>query len=77
MGKEATRLTGYPAISIFHDFKYHPKMVIKGGDVDWIYDHLGAYAWVTEFWSPQRAAGLSDYHFIDCLRDHSPEDELR
>ena len=59
MGEEATRLTGYPAISIFHDFKYHPKMVIKGGDVDWIYDHLGAYAWVTEFWSPQRRAGRS------------------
>ncbi len=76
MGEEATRLTGYPAISIFHDFKYHLKMVIKGGDVDWIYDHLGAYAWVTEFWSPQRAAGLSDYHFIDWLRDHSPADEL-
>jgi hypothetical protein len=51
-------------------------MAVKGGDVDWIYDHLGAYAWVTEFWSPQRAAGISDYHFIDCLRDHSPEDEL-
>jgi murein tripeptide amidase MpaA len=76
MGEEATRLTGYPAISIFHDFKYHPKMVIKGGDIDWIYDHLGAYAWVTEFWSPQRAAGLSDYHFIDWLREHSPEDDL-
>ena len=76
MGEEATRLTGYPSISIFHDFKYHPKTVIKGGDVDWVYDHLGIYAWVTEFWSPQRAAGLSDYHFIDWLREHSPEDEL-
>jgi hypothetical protein len=76
MGKEATRLTGYPAISIFHDFKYHPKLVIKGGDVDWVYDHLGAFAWVTEFWSPQRQAGLSDYHFIDWLREHPPEDDL-
>ncbi len=76
MGEEATRLTGYPAISIFHDFKYHPKLVIKGGDVDWVYDHLGAFAWVTEFWSPQRAAGLSDYHAINWIRDHSPEDEL-
>ena len=76
MGEEATRLTGYPAISIFHDFKYHPKQVIKGGDVDWIYDHLGAYAWVTEFWSPQRRAGISDYHFIEWLREHSAEDEL-
>jgi murein tripeptide amidase MpaA len=76
MGKEATRLTGYPAISIFHDFKYHPKLVIKGGDVDWVYDHLGAYAWVTEFWSPQRRAGLEPHHAIDWLREHSPEDEL-
>jgi murein tripeptide amidase MpaA len=76
IGEEATRLTGYPAISIFHDFKYHPKQVIRGGDVDWLYDFLGVYAWVTEFWSPQRAAGLSDYHFIEWVRDHSPEDEL-
>ena len=76
MGVEATSLTGYPAISIFHEFKYHPKQVIKGGDVDWVYDHLGAFAWVTEFWSPQRAAGLSGYHAIDWIREHSPEDEL-
>jgi len=76
MGVEATSLTGYPAISIFHEFKYHPTQVIKGGDVDWVYDHLGAFAWVTEFWSPQRAAGLSGYHAIDWIREHSPEDEL-
>ena len=76
MGEEATHLTGYPAISIFHDFKYHPKTVIKGGDVDWVYDHLGVYAWVTEFWSPQREAGLSEYHFIDWMREHSPDDDL-
>jgi murein tripeptide amidase MpaA len=76
VGEEATRLTGYPAISIFHDFKYHPKQVIKGGDIDWVYDFLGVFAWVTEFWSPQRTAGLSDYHAIEWIRDHSPEDEL-
>ena len=76
MGKEATQLTGYPAISIFHDFKYDPKKVIKGGDIDWVYDFLGAFAWVTEFWSPQRAAGLAEYHFIDWIRDHAPEDDL-
>jgi Zinc carboxypeptidase len=76
IGAEATRLTGYPAISIFHDFKYHPKQVIRGGDVDWLYDHLGVIAWVTEFWSPQRAAGISDYHFIEWIREHPPEDEL-
>jgi murein tripeptide amidase MpaA len=76
VGEEATRLTGYPAISIFHDFKYDPKTAIRGGDVEWVYDFLGIFAWVTEFWSPQRAAGLSDYHAIEWIRDHSPEDEL-
>jgi hypothetical protein len=76
MGKEATRITGYPAISIYHDFKYDPKLVIRGGDVDWVYDFLGAFAWVTEFWSPQRQAGLSGFHAIDWLREHDPEDEL-
>jgi murein tripeptide amidase MpaA len=76
MGEEATRLTGYPAISIYHDFKYDPKKVIKGGDIDWVYDFLGAFAWVTEFWSPQRAAGLTEYHFIDWIRDHPPDDDL-
>lgn len=76
MGKEATKITGYPAISIFHDFKYDPKLVIRGGDVDWVYDFLGAFAWVTEFWSPQRQAGLSGFHAIDWLREHDPEDEL-
>ena len=76
MGEEATRITGYPAMSIFHDFKYDPKLVIRGGDIDWVYDFLGAFAWVTEFWSPQRAAGLGDYHVIEWLRDHPPEDDL-
>jgi hypothetical protein len=76
IGEEATRLTGYPAVSIFHDFKYDPKQTIKGGAHDWLYDHLGVFSWTTEFWSPQREAGLRDFHFIDWLRDHPVEDEL-
>jgi Zinc carboxypeptidase len=76
IGEEATRLTGYPVVSVFHDFKYDPKQTIKGGADDWVYDHLGVFAWTTEFWSPQRQAGLSDYHFIEWLREHPVEDEL-
>ena len=76
IGEEATRLTGYPAVSIYHGFKYDPKQTIKGGADDWVYDHLGVFAWTTEFWSPQRQAGLSDYHFIEWLRDHPVADEL-
>jgi hypothetical protein len=76
IGARGTELTGYPAVSVFHDFKYEPKQSIKGGAHDWMYDHLGVISWTTEFWSPQRQAGLSDYHFTDWIRDHPPEDDV-
>jgi murein tripeptide amidase MpaA len=75
-GKKSTELTGYPNISIFHDFKYHPKQVITGG-FDWIYEHLGQFFWTVEIWAPVREAGVKDYHFIDWYREHPPEDDLK
>ena len=70
------RLTGYPAISIFHDFKYHPKEVITGTQ-DWIYEHLGALFWTVEIWAPNREAGITDYAWIDWYSDHPVEDDLK
>lgn len=77
IGERATKLTGYPAKSVFHDFKYEPKQVIRGGSDDWMYDHLGVYAWTTEFWSPQQQIGLKDYHFIEWYRDHPLDHDLK
>ncbi|MCE2659551.1 MAG: M14 family metallopeptidase [Rubrivivax sp.] len=71
-----SRLTGYPAISIFHDFKYHPKEVITGTQ-DWVYEHLGALFWTVEIWSPNKEAGITDYAWIDWYRNHPPEDDLK
>jgi hypothetical protein len=34
------------------------------------------YSWTTEFWSPQRQAGLEDYHFTDWIREHPVDDDL-
>jgi murein tripeptide amidase MpaA len=77
LGEKATELTGYPAISIFHDFKYDPKQATKGSINDWLFDHLGVFTWTTELWSPQREAGIEDYRYIDWLRDHPPEDDVK
>ena len=84
IGKAITRITGYPAVSIFHDFKYHPKEVTKGGFDDWMYDHLGVYSWTCELWGPQQNAGISmkkpsgeGYQFIDWMRNHPVEDDLK
>jgi hypothetical protein len=77
LGEMATELTGYPSISGFHDFRYHPKSVIRGVSTDWMYDHLGVYGWVTEFWNALRAAGLDDAHPLEWYRSHPLDDELR
>ena len=77
IGKKATELTGYPAVSVYHDFKYDPKDVITGVADDWAYDHLGVHAWTTEFWSPQRAAGIEDMKFIEWWIEHPFDDDLK
>lgn len=75
-GEKGTALTGYPAISTYHEFRYHPKDVISGG-FEWIYEHLGLYKWTVEIWCPMREAGIADYKFIDWFRDHPVADDLK
>ena len=69
-------LTGYPAISIWHDFKYYPKDVVSGTQ-DWVYEHLGALFWVVEIWAPNKEAGIKDYKWVDWYREHPVEDDLK
>ena len=77
IGDKGTQITGYPNISVLHDFKYHPKQVITGGFDTWTYDHIGIFSWTVEFWSPQKQAGIEKYKFIDWYRDHPIEDDLK
>ena len=77
IGARGTEVTGYPNISVYHDFRYHPKEVITGSFDDWMYDHRGVFAWTVEIWSPQREAGITDYKFIDWYREHPVEDDLK
>lgn len=77
IGAKGTEITGYPNVSVYHDFKYHPKEYISGVFDDWMYDHLGVFAWTVEIWSPQRQAGITEYKFIDWYREHPVEDDLK
>ena len=78
VGAEATRLTGYPAASVFHHFQYEPKTFMRGAFDDWLYDTLGVFAWTTEFWSPQRQAGVDiGMRFIEWWKDHPIEDDVK
>lgn len=75
-GAKGTAITGYPNISVYHEFRYHPKEVISG-TFDWIYEHLGLYEWTIEIWCPMREAGITEYKYIDWFRDHPVEDDLK
>lgn len=74
IGAKGTELTEYPNISVYHDFRYHPNDVITGGFDDWAYEQRGVFAWTVEIWSPQRAAGITGYKFVDWFREHPLED---
>jgi len=77
IGEKGTEITGYPAISVYHDFRYHPRRVITGTFNDWMYDHMGGFAWVVEIWSPPRQAGIEVSNYIDWFREHPLEDDLK
>ena len=77
IGDKGTAMTGYPNISTFHEFRYHPKTVTTGGFDTWMYDHLGMFSWTVEIWSPMRQACLKDYKYIDWYREHPLEDDLK
>ena len=77
LGQRGTELTGYRHVGVYNDFRYDPKDVISGGADTWAYDHLGAFAWTTEFWSPVPRAGIADAHLIDWFAEHPIEDDLK
>lgn len=86
IGKHATRITGYPAVSVYHEFRYHPKEFMKGDFDGWMYDHMGVYAWTCELWSIEREAGIDlstgpdgkgPSRYIDFDRSHPVEEDLK
>jgi murein tripeptide amidase MpaA len=77
IGEKGTELTGYPAISIFHEFRYDPKEYVTGAFDEWAYEYQGLFSWTVEVWSPQRQAGITDDKYIDWYQEHPLEDDLK
>jgi murein tripeptide amidase MpaA len=77
IGKIGTDLTGYRCVSTYHDFKYHPKKVTYGAFDDWVYDHLGAYAFTVELWDLPTEAGIKERNFIEWFRDHPHSEDVQ
>ena len=73
LGDRGTEITGYPNISVYHDFAYDTKKYITGAFDDWAYDYYGVFAFTIEFWSMARASGVEVDDFIEFAR-HPPEE---
>ena len=77
IGAKGREITGYPDISMFHEFRYHPKQVTTGAFDEWSYEHRGIYAWTVEFWNPVKEAGIENAKYIDWYREHPVEDDVK
>jgi murein tripeptide amidase MpaA len=76
IGKLGEEETGYPCISIFHDFAYDKKRPIKGGLTDWIYEQLGAMPFATELWSLPKRAGVDVKDYIEFFKTRTEDVDL-
>ncbi|HWD03675.1 MAG TPA: M14 family metallopeptidase [Amycolatopsis sp.] len=75
-GQKAEELTGYEVMS-FHDLKHDPDLEFRGGQLGWYYHQLGLFAWITEFWNPKRAAGITTRGNSGWLGDPPLADALK
>ena len=77
IARRGTDLVGYPNVAVYKDFRYHPKQVISGVFDDWMYNHLGIFAFTVELWDIVGRAGIEDRKYIEWMRDHPHEDDLK
>jgi hypothetical protein len=81
IGARGTELTGYPCVSVYHHFKYHPQEVITGVFDDWLFEHKGILAYTVELWDLPTAAGVTEkkeqMKFIEWFRLHPVEDDYK
>jgi len=77
LGDRGTQITGYPNISVYHDFSYDPKKSITGAFDDWAYDYFGVFVFTIEFWSMAQAAGVEVDDFIQFFRNPPEEASLK
>ncbi|HZS78169.1 MAG TPA: M14 family metallopeptidase [Ktedonobacteraceae bacterium] len=77
IGEMGTKITGYPSVSVYHGFRYHPKEIMHGAMDDFGYDHHGWFGFTTELWDLPGEAGVAPRDFIPWIRWHPEEDDLK
>lgn len=55
---EASRVSGYEALSTSNDFKYYSRESESGTADDWSFEHRGVFSFTIEIWDAWKAAGI-------------------
>ena len=77
IGERGTELTGYPCVSVFHNFAYDPKEPMHGAMDDYAFDFYGWFGFTTELWDAPTAAGIDMKNdWIGWTKSHPEEDDL-
>jgi Zinc carboxypeptidase len=76
LGKRGTELTGYQVHSVYEDFTWDRTETMSGAADDWAYEHLGVYAWTTEFWDAIHAATGNRSNTLIWYTGPTPDEEL-
>ena len=77
-GARATELTGYPAVSVFHNFAYDPKEPMHGAMDDYAYDYYGWFGFTCELWDAPTEAGVDmNLDWINWTKRHPEEDDIK
>ncbi len=78
IGRRGTEITGYPCVSVFHNFAYDPKEPMHGAMDDYAYDFFGWFGFTTELWNPMAEAGIDVKNdWIGWIKQHPEEDDLK
>lgn len=81
VGELGTQVTGYPTWGVWDGFtadKLGDYPV--GSDLEWLYEHLGVFAWETELWDIEGRAGLPKRTYaqhVNLTDKEREEDELK
>jgi len=77
LGEKGEAITGYPAVSVYHDFRTAGYDHVTGACDDWAYEEQGLFSWTVELWSPMQQVGIEGYHFLAWFDQHPLEDDLQ
>lgn len=68
--------TGFRVLSPFHSNPYQPGKPSHGVESDWLYDHLGILAFMTELWGLAHRAGIEYESYIELEEGRTEESDL-